>query len=66
MSNPDTLSNDRGLLDGPVSGSGFATSASHRREIANDNWMVAKSVMFCSAATAVVAILGWMAESSFV
>jgi len=38
-------------------------SASDRRAIDDDNWMIAKSVMFCGAATAAVAIFGWMAES---
>ncbi|MBF9326971.1 hypothetical protein [Mycobacteroides chelonae] len=63
MSNADALTNGHELVHGPTSDSGFAMSASDRRAIDDDNWMIAKSVMFCGAATAAVAIFGWMAES---
>lgn len=53
MSNLDALSNDRG--------------PSHRQSaadlaIVHDNRLLAKSVVFCGAATAVVAALGMVAE----
>lgn len=37
--------------------------AGNRQKIVHDNWMVAKSLVFCGAATAPVAALGWATES---
>lgn len=54
MSNLDTLNNDRG--------------SAHRRRaadpaIVHDNWLLAKSVVFCGVATVIVATVGIVAES---